>query len=141
VEQNTYPIIGRRELVKFPELSLQVLDAKIDTGAYTSSIHCHSIHIEEDTVTCVFLDPEHPNYTGKAHTFPITKKVKVRSSNGEQEERAMIQTNIEVLGATYNIRLTLTDRSDMRYPVLIGRYFLKKKFLVDVTRINQSTPS
>lgn len=131
-------IIGRTEYIDFPELSLENIDSKIDTGAYTSSIHCHSITTEGDFVTCIFLDPSHPNYTGASLTFKIKKRVNVRSSNGQDEERIMIKTKVIVFGVTYKIRLTLSNRSNMRYPVLLGRHFLKKKFLVDVTRKNQS---
>ncbi len=131
-------IIGRREWVSFADLNLSNIEAKIDTGAYTSSIHCHQISVNGDTVSCVFLDPEHPNYTGETLSFEIFKSVKVRSSNGQEEERYMIKTIIEVLGEKHPIRLTLTDRSNMNYPILLGRRFLRKKFLVDVTQIHQS---
>ena len=133
-----HPIIGRTELVSFPKISIDLIDAKIDTGAYTSSIHCHSIEAIGDEVFCIFLDPNHPKYTGEKLNFKIKKRVKVRSSNGLQEERIMIKTKIEVMDEIFKVRLTLSDRSNMRYPVLIGRHFLKKKFIVDVTRKNQS---
>ena len=138
VEQKNIPILGRREFVDFPALGLQKIEAKIDTGAYTSSIHCESIRVEGERVSCVFLDPTHPQYTGKAATFDIFKSVIVRSSNGQEEERIMIRTFVSVLGKEYEIRLTLTDRSNMNYPILIGRRFLRNKFLVDVTLIHQT---
>jgi hypothetical protein len=139
MEQKDYTIIGRREWVNFADFNLSGIEAKIDTGAYTSSIHCHQIQADGNRVKCVFLDPEHEKYTGEELTFNIFKSVKVRSSNGQEEERYMIKTFIEVLGKNYPIRLTLTDRSNMNYPILIGRRFLRGKFLVDVTQIHQST--
>ncbi|MCR9172587.1 MAG: RimK/LysX family protein [bacterium] len=139
MEQQEYTVIGRREWVNFTDLNLSKIEAKIDTGAYTSSIHCHHIAVDGDRVTCIFLDPSHSQYTGEELTFEIFKSVKVRSSNGQEEFRYMIRTQIEILGTHYPIRLTLTDRSNMNYPILIGRRFLRNKFLVDVNRIHQST--
>lgn len=138
MEHQERNIIGRREWVNFADLGLSNIEAKIDTGAYTSSIHCSDITTEGNMVSCIFLDPEYPQFTGEKLSFEIIKSVKVRSSNGQQEERYMIKTLIKVLGEVYPIRLTLTDRSNMNYPILLGRHFLRKKFLVDVTRIHQS---
>lgn len=138
VTQREIHIIGRREYVALPGLALEKIEAKVDTGAYTSSIHCESIEIDGDRVHCVFLDPSHPSYTGKKLTFEILKKVTVRSSNGMEENRVMIGSEIVVLGRLYRIKLTLTDRSNMNFPLLLGRKFLKNKFLVDVNRIHQN---
>lgn len=124
-------------MIFLPSFKLKELEAKIDTGAYTSSIHCCLIEVNDKTVTCIFLDEDHPNYTGKKHTFPILKSVIVKSSNGMEEERIMIATEIVVLGRLYRIQLTLTNRSNMNYPLLLGRKFLKGKFIVDVTRVHQ----
>lgn len=143
MDQKKYSVIGRLEMVSFPELALSAIEAKIDTGAYTTSIHCHSIEVDKDSdrVACIFLDPEHPDYSGETHSFDIVKTTKVRSSNGIVEKRVIINTEINLLGETFPIRLNLTDRSIMKYPVLIGRRFLRKKFLVDVTLKHQTIAS
>lgn len=138
MDNKNLSVIGRRELVDFPKLALKNIEAKVDTGAYTSSIHCSSITIDGEQVTCIFLDPSHALYTGELMTFKIRKKVMVRSSNGTEEKRVVIKTKIHLMGETFRIRLTLTDRSNMNYPILIGRRFLRKKFLVDVNRKHQS---
>lgn len=137
MESKEKHIIGRREFVSLPALDLENIEAKIDTGAYTSSIHCENITVNGDRVTCIFLDTTHPNYTGEEHSFDIIKKVVVKSSNGQEENRVMIHSEIIILGLLYKIKLTLTDRSSMKYPLLIGRKFLKDKFLVDVNQIHQ----
>jgi hypothetical protein len=137
VEQQNLLIIGRREFVDFPELSLTGIEAKIDTGAFTSSIHCDYIKAEDGKVHCVFLDKDHPQFTGETHVFEIFKRVKVRSSNGQEEDRFMIETNIRIFNRSYPILLTLTDRSNMNYPILLGRRFLSSKFIVDVTLKHQ----
>jgi hypothetical protein len=64
------------------------------------------------------------------------KRVIVRSSNGTLEERHRIETVIKVKDKIYPIKLSLTDRTDMKYDVIIGWQFLDDKFLVDVSRSN-----
>ncbi|OFZ40566.1 MAG: hypothetical protein A3D92_11555 [Bacteroidetes bacterium RIFCSPHIGHO2_02_FULL_44_7] len=128
-------IIGRKERAAFPEFNLRDVLVKIDSGAYTSSIHCDQIIRENNnTVSCVFLDPEMKGYTGEVLTFDVVKEVIVRSSNGSGEKRCMIRSSIELGGEMYPIYLTLTNRNDMRYPVLLGRRFLSKRFLIDVSK-------
>ena len=116
-------------------MGLNDLVVKIDTGAFTSSIHCSEI-IREDSkhVTCVFLDEGHQGYTGEQKTFEIIKEIKVKSSNGITERRCMIESTIELFGEAHVILLTLTNRGDMNYPVLLGRRFLMDKFVVDVSK-------
>lgn len=128
-------IIGRKERVNFPGLQLQGVLVKIDSGAYTSSIHCSKI-IREDgnKVSCIFLEPGTSGYTGEMLSFDVVREVIVKSSNGTGEKRSMIYTKIELFGEQHPIYLTLTNRNDMRYPVLLGRRFLKGKFLIDVGR-------
>lgn len=136
---NTKKIIGRSELAGFPNLKIGAIRTKIDTGAYTSSIHCSSIiKVDDHLVRCIFLDPSYPEYTGKEFEFKILKEVMVKSSNGYGERRFMIRTTIELMGDEYDIDLTLTHREKMKYGALIGRKFLHKKFLVDVDRKYQS---
>jgi hypothetical protein len=62
----------------------------------------------------------------------------VKSSNGSVEQRIAIKTEIILFGNTYPIELTLTERADMKNPVLLGRKFLSKKFLIDTSRKNLS---
>ena len=53
-------VIGRTDRADFPALGIADIDIKIDTGAYTSSIHCNHIREEENVLLCTFLDPKHP---------------------------------------------------------------------------------
>ncbi|MBQ4819951.1 ATP-dependent zinc protease [Aquimarina sp. MMG016] len=131
-------IIGRTDKVDFPVLELKDIDAKIDTGAYTSSIHCIDIREVDQTLQCSFLDATHPEYNGKKFTFKNYDITAVKSSNGKVETRFAIRTQITLFNKTYPITLTLSPRDDMRFPVLIGRKFLSGKFLVDPQLENQS---
>jgi len=135
-------LIGRRDKLDFPELGLIEISAKVDTGAYTSSIHCHDIKpfMDGDTqmVSFCILDPEHEQYDHKSIVMPVNKVRKVKSSNGSVEKRFSIKTKVRIYKKNYSVELTLTDRSDMKYPVLLGRKLLNKKFLVDVSEIDLS---
>ncbi len=128
-------IIGTFETVSFPEFAAagQVV-AKIDTGAYTGAFHCTKVR-EEDTEkgkVLRFSPFDHPEVEMCVDDFAVRH---VRSSNGTSENRYFINTVIEIQGKKYPIVLSLADRSEMKWPVLVGRRFLRKhKFLVDVNR-------
>ena len=132
------PIIGRTDCVDFPSLKIKNIRVKIDTGAYTSSIHCHDIKVvkrnDKKVLRFYLLDPTHPEYEGKALYSANFKQKNVRSSNGQNEKRYIIPAQIKIQNQVYQIDLSLTDRGSMKYPVLIGRKFLTGKFIVDVSR-------
>jgi len=136
VPDKTKKIIGRIEQANFIDLGLMDIDVKVDTGAYTSSIHCHDIQEVSNQLHCHFLDEAHPAYNNKKLIFDNYKIAVVKSSNGIAEPRYKIFTKVQLGAKKYSISLTLTDRGEMRYPVLIGRKFLNKKFLVDVSLTN-----
>lgn len=136
-------IIGRIEQVELPDWEFKDLEAKIDTGAFTSSLHCH--HIEpfdkegKSWIRFYLLDPDHEAYNDQMLELPLFDQREVKSSNGETELRYFVQTRIRFYEEDYNIEFSLTDRSAMKYPLLIGRKFLRKgPFLVDVTKKNLS---
>lgn len=130
--------IGRLESIDFPDWELFGIDAKIDTGAYTSSLHCH--HIEsydsegDKMVRFNLLDPSHETYNEKLFNLPVHKTKMVKSSNGSTEERIIVKTNVKIFDSVFEAQLSLTDRSEMRYPVLIGRKLIRNRFLVDVSQ-------
>lgn len=131
-------VIGRFDKADFPALHLNDIAVKIDTGAYTSSIHCENITESDNILHCTFLDEEHPLYNGKKFVFEDYDIVFVRSSNGIIQKRYQVQSNIKLFGKVFKISLSLSDRQEMRYPVLIGRKFLTKKFIVDTELIDVS---
>ena len=130
--------IGRVEQVNLPDWNMEGIEAKIDTGAYSSSLHCHHIEeFEKEGVSFIrfnLLDPEHPAYNDQVLELPIFDRRDVKSSNGQSETRFFVQTSIVMFNSIYKIELSLADRSVMKYPLLIGRKFLKKKFIVDVSQ-------
>ncbi len=138
--KNSIRLIGRREFIDFPELKIFSVEAKIDTGAYTSSVHCSEILIkviDNKPVLCFkLLDPLHPEFSKQTHQFTEFYQKKIKNSFGEMEERYIIKTTIKLGKKTIRTTLSLSDRESMRYPVLIGRRLIKGKFIIDVNKIH-----
>lgn len=134
-------VIGRREKISFPELELKDVTAKIDTGAYTAALHCSKIWTEENekgTLLCFkLLDESHPNYNQRTYCFEIFGKRKIKNSSGVFESRFTIKTPIKIGRKKIQASISLTDRGGMKYPVLIGRKLLNKRFVVDVSQLNR----
>lgn len=142
---NDKKIIGRKESISILDLELFDLDAKVDTGADSNALHCDHIEITDKAeVSFSLLDEVHASYHGKRITMPLHKLKRVRSSNGELQERPSIEVTVDFFGKKYKTIVSLTNRADMKYPMLIGRKFLSKKFLVDVSQeylARQNQPS
>lgn len=131
-------IVGRKELISILDLELYDLDAKVDTGADSNALHCDNIIVDKDTVHFCLLDEVHESYHGKRMSMPLYKLKKVKSSNGEIQIRPSIKVSVEFFGKKYKSIISLTNRADMKFPMLIGRRFLKDRFLVDVSKENLS---
>ena len=130
--------IGRIEEVSLIDLGFNNLDSKIDSGASTSALHAQNIRRikEGDKSFVVFrlLDKSHPSYEDNDIKLPLYKIKRVKSSNGFTQKRYSIQTRMKLGKKIYRIEFTLTDRKDMKYPILLGTKFLKKTFLIDVSK-------
>lgn len=130
--------IGRTDKVNLPELGLFEVQAKIDTGAYTSAIHCSKIHVDtnkEGKELLVYTISG--NRLGKgmrARKFKTENfKLKmIRSSNGQVQQRYVIKTKLKLFNKIYNTEFSLSDRSHMKNPILLGRKLLNGRFVVDV---------
>jgi len=132
-------IIGRLERVSLPTFNLNNIEAKIDTGAYNCAIHVDRLELFEKNGTkhirFVVLDDEHPEFQEDIHETSDFREKLVRSSNGEASMRYQVPAEIELGGKKLKAYLGLTDRKDLKYPVLIGRKVLKKNFIVDVSKV------
>lgn len=137
--------IGRRERINLPEWGLKNVTGKIDTGAYTSSIHCDYIEEkEEDGKMVLFfkvLDPSDKKYNGKLLRSERYSQKKVKNSFGQAEVRYKVTTKVIMFGVEFDAEFTLTDRSKMRNPILLGRKLLIGRFIVDVQEVNLSKKS
>ena len=126
----TSKLIGRREMALLLEIGTKPLPCKIDTGAFTSSLHCDKIEKINDKIICTFYFFDEQ----KSVIFAPLRKSMIKSSTGHAEERYIIKTKIRLGKDIFDIELSLANRSKMKYPILLGRKFLNKKFLVDVSK-------
>ena len=135
-------IIGRTDACDLPALNLKDIDIKIDTGAYTSAIHCSNIQKTiidgVEVIQFYVLDPSHPNYENKQFTVSEFKEKRIKNSFGKSEKRFIIRTSIILFQKKYKIDLSLSERGEMRFPILIGRKFLVGKFIVDPSKTDLS---
>ena len=120
--------------VDLPLLGIEALAAKVDTGAFSGALHATSMReiVDNKGVKHLRFSP----LGSPGHTIEIDSyhKRRVKSSNGLISTRYAIDTEVRILGQTYPITITLTDRQAMKYQMLIGRNFLRLHgFLVDVT--------
>lgn len=126
------PVLGWCEWVALPELGVPLLRAKIDTGARTSSLHAEQCEeFERDGELHVRFIVRNR----KGRPFECESRVvesrNVRSSTGHEEHRTVIATDCVLHGLHWTIEFTLTDRTPMKFPMLLGRKAMAGRFLVD----------
>jgi hypothetical protein len=135
-------VIGRRDVANLPDFGLQGVDVKVDSGAYTSSIHvtfCEERDVDGARVLEVcFLDDQHSAFTGDHIRFSEYRRKKVKSSTGQEQMRYFVKGLIEVLGRRVKTEFSLTERRGMRFPILLGRKLLNKNFIIDTSLVNVS---
>jgi hypothetical protein len=132
-------IIGRLELIKLPDLEIENLQVRVDTGAKTSSLHVDNlIKVTKGGKPWANFDihPDVHNVEKIVNcSAPISDIRKIKSSNGNAEVRYVIKTEIVLGEQTWPIEITLTNRADMNYLMLLGREALGKRFLVDPSKV------
>ncbi|PJB13158.1 MAG: peptidase [Flavobacteriales bacterium CG_4_9_14_3_um_filter_40_17] len=134
----TKKLIGRVETADFPDLGLINVPVKIDTGAYTSSIHYQEMTEKNSKLYCVFNNFPKNSFKRQVVVFEDFRTTLVKSSNGIPQKRYKIKTTVIFFQKKYKISLTLAKRKSMRYPALLGRKFLSGKFVIDSSRVNLS---
>jgi len=135
--------IGWRELVDLPELGLHSVPAKIDSGARTSSLHAEIVEeFERDGKRYVRFAVDYE----RQHVRQFCEAVQVdwrgiTSSNGKTQRRMIIKTPLTIGDVTFRAEISLADRGKMKFPMLVGRSALRRRFLVDSGHSWLQTPS
>lgn len=127
------PVVGWRELVHLPELGLHAIPAKIDTGARTSSLHATVLEEFErggQKMVRFAVDFEQPRLRQICEAVHVDVRG-ITSSNGEKQNRYVIKTPLQLGNIEFRAEISLADRSDMKFPMLIGRSSLRRRFVVD----------
>jgi len=132
-------IIGKSDKIDIPQLNLYNLNAKVDTGAKTSSLHCSYIDsLDDKFVEFIVLGPSREKFQNKKYTMPIKRIANVKSSNGKVDKRYFIELELILFNKTYITQVSLSQRKNMKFPMLLGRHLLKQGFIVDVREQNIS---
>lgn len=126
-------VIGAEEYIGIPSLTDEKIHAKIDTGADSCALHCKSVEvITKDGETKLAVAFRFKHKTIKT-TFSRFRMVTVTSSNGIREKRYKIKLDITIGKYLHKkVPFTLTDRSSLKFRILLGKNFLRGKYLVDV---------
>lgn len=131
--------IGWQEWCSIDELHIPAIKAKIDTGARTSAIHAIDINpfTEKDILYVnFFVYPLQENIKIKKECVArVVDKRSIMSSNGSEEERYIIKTNISMGHQSWEIELSLSDRDPLRFRLLLGREALKGRVLINPNEI------
>lgn len=128
-------IIGWREWITLSKLGIKNIKVKVDTGARTSSLHAFDIEKYKRSGKEYVKFKVHPDQDSSKKVVTCKSEVleyrKVKSSNGQSELRPVILTEVELLGEKWPIEITLTNRDEMGFRMLLGRASIKNKFLVN----------
>lgn len=129
-------VIGTIELAALPDYGIVDVPAKIDTGADNSAIWASDITATEESLSFCFFAPGSAFYTGKPITVHDFHTTRVRNSFGQHEHRYKVKLSLKIGQRAYKHWFTLADRSRNTYPVLLGKNFLKNRYVVDVSNKN-----
>jgi len=133
--KKTKKFIGWKEWCALPLLNIKEIKAKIDTGADTSALHAIILSISEYQGAKFIRFKVYPHqgdrYAPKICKAPLVAYRFIMSSNGQREKRYVIKTTITVGKHSFDTEITLTDRSPLRFRMLLGRMALRKHFWID----------
>ncbi len=129
------PVIGWREIIALPELEIDRIKVKIDTGARSSALHAFHLKQFQHNGTEMIRFQVHPYQRNNHYTITAEAEIldwrEVRNSGGHAQLRPVIETNVELGGKQWQIELTLTNRDVMGFRMLLGRQAIRRRFLVD----------
>lgn len=131
-------VIGWREWAALPDLRVDAIKVKVDTGARTSALHAFDLEVVEREGEPWVQFCVHPFQRDDdqvvAASAPLLEERQVRSSNGQMEERPVILTDVGLGDQRWAIELTLTRRDEMGFRMLLGREAVRGRFVVDPGR-------
>lgn len=121
--------IGRSEKIYFTKLNEGIISAKIDTGAFSAALHVDSVRIQDSGLQV--------KIGSNTYIFHRWSELEVKSSNGKVQKRYGVKLEMTMGKKNYRIFVTLTNRKNMNFSLLIGRKFLhNNNFVVDVKKKN-----
>ncbi len=135
------PIVGAVELARVEPPGL-VMEARVDTGAETTSIHAEDIRLLERDgkayVSFLVID----DASGEQHRLErrLQRRVLIKRHDAEPEQRLVVNLWITLGNSSGLVEVTLSDREIFEYSLLVGRNFLTDMVIVDVARHHTQGP-
>ena len=130
--------VGWREWLLLPELELPLIKAKIDTGAKTSCLHAFTIEefiIDDKKWVRFGIHPHQDDIETEVYCeAEVVDERVVSDSGGHKENRYVISTDVLMANQRWPIEITLTNRDNMRFRMLLGRTAMKDKITVNPSR-------
>lgn len=132
------PIAGWNETASLPEFGVEAIRVKLDTGAKTSTLHAFNIETFKKSGKTWLKFEIHPLQFNDNHIIsceaPLVDLRNIKSSNGQKEKRYIISSLIKIGDYAWPIEITLTNRDEMNYRMLLGRTAMQNKLIVDPHR-------
>ncbi|UWR25767.1 RimK/LysX family protein [Sulfitobacter sp. S223] len=125
----SFLVVGWHECISLPEMGLHDFAVKVDTGAKTTALHAENIEtFQKDGEKWVrFTAPSPTGATGQTCEFPVHTKRAITNTSGTPETRIVIRTPMVLAGRRWKIDISLTDRGNMRFPLILGRRALRNR--------------
>jgi hypothetical protein len=120
-------VIGWHECISLPELGLHDFAVKVDTGAKTTALHADDIETfyKGNDKWVRFRSPDVPGAPSRVCEFPVFTKRNITNTSGTPETRVVIRTPMLLAERQWKIDISLTDRGNMRFPLILGRRALR----------------
>lgn len=135
VQKTARPVVGWREWVALPEFGVEAIKAKVDTGARTSALHAFDIEQVDRQGEAWINFSLHPLQRNDELVLPCSCKILdyrwVTNSGGGRERRFVIETLVRIGTDSWPIEVTLTNRDEMGFRMLLGRTAIRKRYVVD----------
>lgn len=122
-------VIGWHECIDLPELNLEQFAVKVDTGAKTTALHAENIEVfrRDEAKWVRFTAPSIAGVIGQTCEFPVYTKRDITNTSGTPETRIVIRTPMVLANRRWQIDISLTDRGNMRFPLILGRRALRSR--------------
>lgn len=137
-ERDRLPVVGWREWLSLPDMGIERIKAKVDTGARTSALHAFALERFEREGAPMVRFEAHPLQRDTSVVVPVEARLverrTVRSSSGSETLRPVVRTTVELMGRRWEIELTLIRRDPMGFRMLLGRQAVRGHFLIDPGR-------
>lgn len=131
----TLVTLGWREWASLPDLDINQIKVKVDSGARTSALHAFEVETywqgDQEWVRFLMHPLQRDESLVKTCEAPIMTRKEVSDSGGHREERIFIETQIQLGGIVFTTPMTLTNRDSMRFRMLLGRKAMENRFIID----------